>query len=509
MSDVGTGTRLGRYVLGDRLAAGGMGEVYLAVQEGLGQFQKPLALKLLLPHLMRRPEAVQMFLDEARLAARMSHPNVVQIFDVGVEQGRYYIAMELVRGVSLATLIQVLKHERTPPSAALLSYIGRSLLEALHHAHDQTGADGEWLRLVHRDVTPHNVLLSVHGEVKLTDFGIAKARGQGISREGARVGKMGYLAPEQITAGPIDRRSDLFSAALTLYELATLEPAFQRSSDDATLRALQLEPLAPLAKLRPDLPAELGAALARASSKQPADRFATARAFRDAWPNLAAPETSAQLGQLIAQSCRGAIAQLDGKTQNIAAAQSHTATLTPGAAAPPATPTVPPEQPRSRPRRAGWVTLTLSLFAVGLALVLSTLAWVHQNAAPVVEPEPLREPPRPAPSVEPVVEAAAAARPAEPAPTAAPPPRSANTSARARVTHGEAAPRVGYLSVDSTPWAQVRVNGTLIGETPIARFPLAEGTARVVLVNPDSGKQATRVIAVQPGQLTSFRLILR
>src|SRR5258705_12212786 len=140
-----------------------MGEVYLAIQTGLGGFEKPMALKLLLPHLAEKPETVQRFLAEAQVAAKMNHVNVAQIFDVGTEHGRYFIAMELVRGVSLSLLIKALKMAKRQLPAELIGYVARGVCEGLHHAHS--------LGVVHRDVTPHNVMVSVDGAVKLTDFG--------------------------------------------------------------------------------------------------------------------------------------------------------------------------------------------------------------------------------------------------------------------------------------------------------------------------------------------------
>jgi serine/threonine-protein kinase len=152
--DTSTGIPLGRYLLGEKLASGGMGEVFVAVQRGPEGFEKPLAIKLLLPHLVEEQQVVKMFLAEARLCARMNHPNIVHILDLGREEGRYFLAMELVYGVSLVRLVRVLAQQQRTLSAPLILHVARGLLDALHYAHTMAGADGKPLGLIHRDVTP-------------------------------------------------------------------------------------------------------------------------------------------------------------------------------------------------------------------------------------------------------------------------------------------------------------------------------------------------------------------
>jgi serine/threonine protein kinase len=288
-----TGVSFGRYVLAERLGKGGMGEVYLAVQTGIGSFEKPLALKLLLPHLSQREPAVQMFLEEARLAAKMNHVNVTQIFDVGVIDGRYFMAMELVQGVSLDRLIRALKE---PPPLELVLYLARALCEGLQHAHD--------LRVVHRDVTPHNVLVSVDGAVKLADFGIARAQGS----DGERLaGKLAYLPPEQLRGGTVDLRADLYAAALTLVHFATLSQPFQKQERDQTIDAV-------LSGAAPDL-RELPEVLKRALERDPAKRPATARELAAALP-LPGVEAAAKLGALVRASCASDVQVLVEKTNH-------------------------------------------------------------------------------------------------------------------------------------------------------------------------------------------------
>jgi eukaryotic-like serine/threonine-protein kinase len=321
--DSESGIPLGRYLLGEKLASGGMGEVFVAVQRGMEGFEKPLAIKLLLPHLIEEQQVVKMFLDEARLCARMNHPNIVQILDLGREEGRYFLAMELVHGVSLIRLVRVLAQQQRTLSAPLILHVARGLLDALHYAHTLTGPGGKPLGLIHRDVTPHNILVSVNGEVKLTDFGIAKVQAAvGQTRPGVVRGKMDYLSPEQLRFQRLDSRVDQFAAGLTLFFLATGRSAFVRGTTQETLKALQHEPLPFLDTLRPDLPRALVEAITRATAKEPADRFPSMRAFREALPPPSAEERSEVLGALVTEVCPTVVGTLDRASRTLVARSS-------------------------------------------------------------------------------------------------------------------------------------------------------------------------------------------
>ncbi|WP_224246744.1 serine/threonine-protein kinase [Hyalangium gracile] len=318
--DASTGIPLGRYMLGEKLASGGMGEVFVAVQRGLEGFEKPLAIKLLLPHLVEESHVVKMFLDEARLCARMSHPNIVQILDLGREEERYFLAMELVRGVSLIKLVRVLVAQQRTLSAPLILHVARALLDALHYAHTLTGPDGKPLGLIHRDVTPHNILVSINGEVKLTDFGIAKVQAAvGQTRPGVVRGKMDYLAPEQLRFERLDSRVDQFAAGLTLFFLATGRSPFARSNTQESLKAIQHDPLPMLETLRPDLPRGLVEAIKRATEKDPSRRFASMLAFREALPPPSAAERPELLGALVREVCPTVVGTLDRASRTLAA----------------------------------------------------------------------------------------------------------------------------------------------------------------------------------------------
>lgn len=328
------GIVLGRYVLGPLIARGGMGEVFHATQQGMGQFAKPLVLKLLLPHLGDDPLSVQLFLEEARLASRMNHPNVVSILDVGVSGGRYFIAMELVRGTSLAAMIDALNDTRTQLPPGVLYHLARGLAEALHHAHEQVDAKGVPLGLVHRDVSPQNLLVSVDGVVKLTDFGIAKARDSLAStRPGFVRGKVEYLSPEQALTRKIDRRADLFAAATTLFHAATRVSPFRGANEAETARAVVSEPFPLLSEYRPDL-ADLSAVLQRAAAKDPDSRYATARELRDALPKPPV-EAADQLAALMVKLCPEAVGTIDRAVETTKKKAAMTADVRDEAQAPP------------------------------------------------------------------------------------------------------------------------------------------------------------------------------
>jgi serine/threonine-protein kinase len=419
------GVTFGRYVLAERLGKGGMGEVYLAVQTGIGRFEKPLALKLLLPHLSQREPAVQMFLEEARLAARMNHGNVTQIFDVGVIDGRYFMAMELVQGVSLDRLIRALKG---PPPLELVHYLARALCDGLHHAHA--------LNVVHRDVTPHNVLVSVDGAVKLADFGIARAQGS----DGDRLaGKLAYLPPEQLRGAAVDVRGDLYAAALTLVHFATLSQPFQKAEREQTVDAVLNGP-APKLEGLPE-------ALARALSRDPSQRPATARELAAALPQ-ASFDAAAKLGALVRESCAADVQVLVEKTNHALKLQRTATDPLPGARD--AQATEPQPQPPGVPSLAKRI-------AVGAVLALAAA-----GAFVLLKSQPMP------------------------------------------VSHG-----VGYLTIDAEPWAQVRVNERLIGETPLASFPVQSGRVTLELKNSETGRQVTRTVDVAPGQHAYVKESLR
>ena len=276
------GVRLGRYELCAEIAAGGMASVYLARMVGPQGFEKIVAIKVVHPHLARERQFVEMFLDEARLAAAIQHPNVCAVFDFGEADGVQYLVMEHLVGESFFDLTRALAKGRDPELLARAPFIVARLFvdacEGLHAAHELHGADGEPLGLVHRDVTPQNLFVGYDGVVKVLDFGVAKAASQLHQTEAGKIkGKLAYVSPEQLRNLSLDRRSDVFGLGVSLWEGLTLKRLFRRDSDAATLMAVAYDEVAPPSSVRSWLPPELDAIVMQALARNPDERFATAR----------------------------------------------------------------------------------------------------------------------------------------------------------------------------------------------------------------------------------------
>ncbi len=267
--------QLGSYRLRKRLAVGGMGEVYLGEKIGPEGFVKPVVIKCVLPQLAKDHAFVQLFLDEARLAALLNHPNIAQVYDFGVADDVYYIAMEYVPGYTVDDLRRKLKSIGQFMPLQHIACIASQVCQGLHYAHTLTDARGVSLGLVHRDVSPHNLIVSIDGGVKIVDFGIAKARA-GLTRVQAKgaVGKYGYMSPEQSRGEVVDGRSDAFSLGICLWELITNE----RLHDPNLDRAPNYTPSRPVASVelhRTEVPRQFQQILESALSIQPEDRFNT------------------------------------------------------------------------------------------------------------------------------------------------------------------------------------------------------------------------------------------
>src|SRR5579864_4679625 len=238
-ADVGVGSRLGKYEIIKRLATGGMAEIFLARVSGLPGFQKMVVIKRILPQLATNNDFVEMFLDEARIAATLQHPNVVQMYDVGVVDGNYFIAMEYLHGEDVRSMMKALvrKEQRLPIEHALNIVIG--VASGLHYAHEKVGFDGKALEIVHRDVTPQNIIVTYDGAVKLLDFGIAKASNRfGETRFGTLKGKVPYMSPEQCRSENLDRRTDVFSLGIMLYELTLGRRLYRAKSEFEVMKKI-------------------------------------------------------------------------------------------------------------------------------------------------------------------------------------------------------------------------------------------------------------------------------
>ncbi|HLG22265.1 MAG TPA: protein kinase, partial [Candidatus Manganitrophaceae bacterium] len=279
--------RFGKYFLLDKIGSGGMAELFLAKQTGLSGFEKVVAIKRILPHLTQGEEFVNMFINEAKLAALLSHQNIVQIFDLGSVDQSYYIAMEYIMGRDLRTLLNQAKAKKLPISIGDILLIVSKICSALDYAHRKKDLHGNDLHLVHRDISPQNILVSYEGEVKLVDFGIAKAAmGGQETKTGVLKGKLAYMSPEQAWGKPVDRRTDIFALGIVLYEAVTGQRLFTGNDEISVLEKVRKAEAPPPAQFNPAIPPELEPILSKALAKEVENRYQTASEMQMALESL-------------------------------------------------------------------------------------------------------------------------------------------------------------------------------------------------------------------------------
>ncbi|MBS2033080.1 MAG: serine/threonine protein kinase [Deltaproteobacteria bacterium] len=297
----------GRYQLLKKLATGGMAEIWLARQQGMEGFSKLLVIKRILPHLAENEEFINMFLDEARIAARLNHANVVQIFDLGAQGEHYFIAMEYLHGEDARRVWRQAERQSKPLPIALACRIVMDACAGLDYAHKKTDDAGKPLNIVHRDVSPQNIIVTFEGSVKVVDFGIAKAADQSsVTKSGVVKGKYSYMSPEQASgARNIDHRTDQFALGIVLYELVTGERLFKRGSDLETLRAVEKCQVMPPSQVNSRVPLTLDAVILRALQKDPDQRYKDCQAMQLALEDWLLqnrlPNSSAQLASFLAE----------------------------------------------------------------------------------------------------------------------------------------------------------------------------------------------------------------
>lgn len=289
---------LGRYALHDEFARGGMAQLHYGTVLGDAAFQKTVAIKRLLPQLKADAEIVTMLIDEARMASRVSHPNVVSILDVIAEAGEVALVMPYVDAESLARLVAASRAAGGACPMPVASRIVHDALLGLHAAHEAKDAAGQPLGLVHRDVSPENVLVGADGVARVADFGVAKARGKlVVTREGVVKGKLRYMAPEHFKGREIDRRADLYSAGVVLWELLAGEPLWAGAGEAQLGLKILNAAIAPPSTKAPGVPAAIDAIVAKATARRPDDRYATARemaaALFDAAPLASSDDVAA------------------------------------------------------------------------------------------------------------------------------------------------------------------------------------------------------------------------
>jgi len=348
--------QFGKYTLYERIGRGGMADVFKGRIQGPGGFERVFVVKRILPHLSDDPAFINMFVDEAKLSARLNHPNIVQIFELGSVEGEYFISMEHIAGHDLAETMRAIWKKSGAPRVEMVAYVGREMCRALSYAHGLTDDRGQSLGMIHRDVSPSNVMLSYEGAVKLLDFGIAKALGdtQETTKSGTLKGKYAYMAPEQTEGDNVDHRIDIFAAGIVLHEVLTGRRLFKGANDLQTIERVRRCEVRPPSQLNPACPPELDAILLKALSRERDDRYQDASEMADDLDEIVHRShfTPANLGSILRDNFAG-----DSGTGAYPAARStHTSvpTVSSGSASGVRSGTVPPiaiSQPRATGRR--------------------------------------------------------------------------------------------------------------------------------------------------------------
>ncbi len=304
MPESDVGSYFGKYFLLKKLAAGGMGEVFLAKQQGPAGFEKILIIKKVLAHLTENKEFIELFLSEARLAARMNHRNIVQVFELGEQDGAYFIAMEYVQGKSLRDVIDAALKRKEKIPGELCRSIAEQICDGSSYAHNLTDVTGRGLNIVHRDLNPQNVLVSYTGDVKVIDFGIAKSEMSTVKTEAGMIkGKFVYMSPEQSLAKKLDKRSDIYAIGITLYEMLTGINPFHKNNIVLTLEAVQRYDPPPVSEYDPSY-APFDPIIAKALAKDRDRRYSDAAEMQDDLRRIVLPPSPERLGQFMSRLFR-------------------------------------------------------------------------------------------------------------------------------------------------------------------------------------------------------------
>jgi serine/threonine-protein kinase len=513
----------GKYELVSRLAAGGMAEIFLARTKGIQGFEKYLVIKRILGHRTQDPEFVRMFLDEARVAATLDHPNIVQIYDVGHVDNEYFIAMEYLRGHNLIEIVRAgakLGYAK-PPLEHVVSMLTQSCA-GLHYAHEKRDFEGRSLEIVHRDVTPQNIVVSFDGSVKVVDFGIAKAATREVETlAGTLKGKIGYMSPEQCRGANVDRRSDIFAVGIILFELTTGKRLYHERSDFDTLKKIIEGPVPSPRDLLPFYPAFLNAIVVRCLQKNPDDRYQTARdlhadldAFaRDNQLVTGTVPLSQYMERIYAdelathKSADAAAMATAAQVTMTGSSSSYLGEASRRTSGPKATPLA--EARRQHIMRLGLqATIAVLLVLLGGGVVFWQTrrndvprpgAPPGAGAVPAAQPAPAAASgAAAAPKVTaPGTPLAAAAVPAPGAPVAgAPIPGMAPARPKPAAKPGDA-----HITVASEPRCELLVDGVPYGATPLIDLAVPAGKHTIVLLNSSANVRETKKVALREGEL--------
>ncbi|HEY1695084.1 MAG TPA: serine/threonine-protein kinase [Polyangiaceae bacterium] len=562
----GAARQSAKYQAFAKLGEGGMAQVFLALARGPAGFNKLCVLKRMRSQYAKDESLVTMFIDEARLAARLNHPNVIHTYEVGENEGLYFIAMEYLEGQPLNRILAEVKQSgRTVPQEFWLRIVRDSLV-GLQYAHDLKDYDGTPLRVVHRDVSPHNVFVTYDGQVKVVDFGIAKAAFSRTHTEsGVLKGKVAYMSPEQARGEAIDGRSDLFAVGIVLWEALSGQNLYRHEYAATTLHKLLHETPPRLSTVVPDVDPSLDEIVAKALAPRPEDRYQSALQLRvalDAWvESHGEGVTGDQVGALVSdlfEPVREAVQrQIQAYVKGSDAIAAGKAEKEPEGAKRPSgsgpirwrtrenmlpsiedhpdggsgTAVVGPSAEEERRagtangRRGSILWLLVATMAGALVAAVVVMAGVAHRSSPTAPsaagtaggstrsgPNTLPSPTPPAP------ESSAPPFPNEP-PLAdsASAPAGATAHATGASTHAPrtasaqesaapAAAETGYLSFDTYPWTRVSEGGRVLGDTPLVHLPLSPGEHALTLDNPEQGIHRTYPVTIRPGETLSRRL---
>lgn len=496
-----------------------MGEVYLAEQSGPGGFSRSAVVKLILPHLAKDQTFIDLFLNEARISALLSHPNIVQVYELGQDGDALFIAMEYVHGMSVRSLRTLLLEQGRLVHPVVAARIITHVLHALHHAHCFVDRTGKPRPVIHRDVSPDNILLGVNGMVKVVDFGVARmANETGFTTTASLQGKYPYMTPEFLEFGHLSPSTDVYAAGICLYELLTGERPYRAPTDGGLVKAILTTSPRALEDFPHEVPAALAAIVMRAIAKRAEDRFSSAEAMAkelESWlSSRGSPVTDADLANLATEAFAE---ELEAREKTAGTDPGRTLALRPptnhGSAS-----------KLERARTLAWIGGATALGAI-LVLLLMLSPWststgrsVPDSAArlPSEQGAGSRTAAVPAPEESTPAQAASGrAQPVEVAPPEAAPPSEAApiaaaqdpvrasppTPSRKRAERARPTPSAtGMLDVQVFPWAEVWLDGRKVGITPMQPFELSAGKHRLVLKNPQLNAEQAVVIEVRSGQ---------
>ncbi|WIG93840.1 serine/threonine-protein kinase [Myxococcus sp. SDU36] len=326
---------LGRYELVHPLGQGGMGEVYLAKISGAAGFEKPCIVKTILPALLKDRQFLDRFHHEAKVLVHLVHSSIAQVYDMGEADGTYFMALEYVAGVDLAYLLEQARSQGVPVPVPVALFLGQRIAEGLGYAHRKAGPDGSPLGIVHRDVSPHNVMVSYEGEVKVIDFGLAKSAARSKYTLPATVmGKLGYMSPEQVRAEPLDHRSDIYSCGVVVWEMLAGRSLIPHGTVGEMMAAMSQPVVPSLSELRPDVDAALDAVVRRALTARPDDRYLRsdelARALNTELVRSGAAMGAEEVGHFVRALCPEAFDAQRKLISKVSSSPNHRRTPAPG-----------------------------------------------------------------------------------------------------------------------------------------------------------------------------------